>query len=65
MVNPDRRAGEIVKEIILKKNNKDSIHKVFLEHGPGILIVGAYTPLTFPEEIIDESGEEKAKELDD
>tara|TARA_A200000113_G_scaffold223247_1_gene238443 strand:+ start:59 stop:580 length:522 start_codon:yes stop_codon:yes gene_type:complete len=58
MVNPDRRAGEIVKEIILKKYNKDSIHKVFLEHGPGILIVGAYTPLTFPEEIIDESGEE-------
>ena len=54
---PDKAACWKVEEVILKKYDKESIKKVMHSNGQGILLVGAYTPLTFPEEIIELGGE--------
>jgi hypothetical protein len=50
-------AFEIVLEVILKKYQKPSMIELLETHGRGILLVGAYTPLTSPEEIIEQDGD--------
>jgi hypothetical protein len=54
---PDSEACEKVKEVILKKYQKNSMNCLLNQYGQGILLVGAYTPLTSPEEIIQQAGE--------
>lgn len=49
---PDEEACEKVREVIIKKVEKESLNKVAAKSGKGILLVGCYTPLTTPEEII-------------
>lgn len=54
---PDSRACEIVKGVILKKYEKNSMNGLLSQCGQGVLLVGAYTPLTSPEEIVEQAGE--------
>lgn len=51
--DPDQEACRKIKEVIVKKYNKRSMNELFKVRGQGILLVGAYTPLTSPEEIIE------------
>lgn len=51
VINPDELAYERVREVILKKYEKETIRKEYEERGKGILLVGIYTPLTSSEEI--------------
>jgi len=53
---PDIEACEKVKEVILKKYRKKTMKNLRITNGPGILLVGAYTPITLPEEIIEQAG---------
>ena len=57
MYEPDREACERVKEVIFKKYDKNSMSDLLEQYGQGILLVGAYTPLTSPEDIIAQAGE--------
>jgi hypothetical protein len=54
---PDSEACERVKAVILKKYEKNSMNGLLVKYGQGVLLVGAYTPLTSPEEIIEQAGE--------
>ena len=54
---PDDEACQKVSEAILNKYGKRSMNSLMTLHGPGVLLVGAYTPLTSPEEIIEQAGE--------
>lgn len=49
---PDREACEKVREVIIKKVQKKSLNDVAEKLGKGILLVGCYTPLTTPQQII-------------
>lgn len=49
---PDQEACEKVREVIIKKVKKKSLNGVATQLGKGILLVGCYTPLTTPQEII-------------
>ena len=60
---PDKAACEKVREVILKKYNKMSMNDLLRQHGQGVLLVGAYTPLTSPEEIIELARESILSEL--
>lgn len=60
---PDNEACEKVREVILKKYSKNSMSGLLNQYGQGILLVGAYTPLTTPEEIIQLAGESILAEL--
>ena len=53
---PDIEACEKVKEVIFKKYRKRTMRNLRITNGPGILLVGAYTPITSPEEIIEQAG---------
>ena len=53
---PDQEACERVTEVILKKYDKSTMKGLLSSHGQGILLVGAYTPLTSPEEIVEQAG---------
>jgi len=57
MYEPDSEACEKVKEVILKKYDKNSMNRLLNQHGQGILLVGAYTPLTSPKEIIEQGSQ--------
>lgn len=54
---PDSQACEKVKEVILNKYEKNSMNGLLSQCGQGVLLVGSYTPLTSPEEIIEQAGE--------
>lgn len=56
MCEPDQEACERVREVILKKYDKSTMKGLLSSHGQGILLVGAYTPLTSPEEIVEQAG---------
>lgn len=60
---PDSQACDKVKEVILKKYEKSSMNGLLSQYGQGILLVGSYTPLTTPEEIIEQAGEAILTEL--
>lgn len=51
--DPDQGACEKVREVIIKKVQKKSLNDVAAKLGKGILLVGCYTPLTTPQEIIE------------
>ena len=53
---PDLEACEKVKEVIMRKYVKNTMKELMENSGSGILLVGAYTPLTLPEEIIKQAG---------
>jgi hypothetical protein len=53
---PDIQSCEKVQEVILKKVTKDTMKVLSKTKGLGILLVGIYTPLISPEEIIDLAG---------
>ena len=53
---PDQEACERVTDVILKKYDKSTMKGLLSSHGQGILLVGAYTPLTSPEEIVEQAG---------
>jgi benzoyl-CoA reductase/2-hydroxyglutaryl-CoA dehydratase subunit BcrC/BadD/HgdB len=53
---PDREACERIREVILKKYDKSTMKSLLRSQGQGILLVGVYTPLTSPEEIIEQAG---------
>jgi hypothetical protein len=55
---PDLEACKKVQEVILKKVNKNTMKVLSKTKGLGILLVGAYTPLTSPQEIIEQAGNE-------
>jgi|GEM_PF-945666 len=55
--NPDSAACEKVKEVIVKKYDKQTMKDLYLSRGQGILLVGAYTPLTTLEEIIEQGSD--------
>lgn len=50
---PDAEACKKVQEVVLKKYQKQTINSIYQNNGAGILLVGAYTPLTSPQEIIE------------
>ena len=50
---PDRVACEQIMEVVLKKYDKDSMKELLHFNGQGILLVGAYTPLTSLDEIVE------------
>ncbi|WP_139249147.1 MULTISPECIES: hypothetical protein [Halomonadaceae] len=56
ITEPDQQACSQVKEVILKKYRKGTMKQLMQSYGQGILLVGSYTPLTMPEEIIDQAG---------
>ncbi|WP_346839928.1 hypothetical protein [Microbulbifer sp. SAOS-129_SWC] len=60
---PDRQACEAIKEVILKKYRKKSMKGLHSKYGPGVLLVGAYTPMISPEEIIEQSRSEILSEI--
>lgn len=60
---PDQEACGKVREVIIKKVQKQSIRDVAAKFGKGILLVGCYTPLTTPQEIIELAKESIIKEL--
>ncbi|WP_417560278.1 hypothetical protein [Marinomonas sp.] len=60
---PDNEACEKVREVILKKYDKNSMNSLLNQYGQGVLLVGAYTPLTSLEEIIELAGESILFEL--
>ncbi|WP_289116985.1 hypothetical protein [uncultured Idiomarina sp.] len=53
---PDQEACEIVRQVILKKYDKSTMNECLRSYGQGILLVGVYTPLTSPEEIVEQAG---------
>lgn len=61
---PDQEACERVREVILKKYDKSTMKGLFSSHGQGILLVGAYTPLTSPEEIVEQAGNSIRAEIE-
>lgn len=58
-------AFEKVLEVILKKYQKPSMIELLKTQGQGILLVGAYTPLTSPVEIIKHGGDKILAEIAD
>lgn len=62
--DPDQEACEIVREVILKKYDKSTMKGLLRSHGQGILLVGAYTPLTSPEEIVEQAGDSIRAEIE-
>ena len=61
---PDQEASERVREVILKKYDKSTMEGLLSSHGQGILLVGAYTPLTSPEEIVEQAGDSMRTEIE-
>lgn len=55
-LNPDEASIGIVTKVILKKYDKKTMKSIMDQHGPGILLVGLYTPMTLPEEVIEQAG---------
>ncbi len=55
---PDKEACQKVKEVIINKYQKQTIKGIYQTRGAGILLVGIYTPLTTPQEIIELAGKE-------
>jgi hypothetical protein len=64
MSEPDQEACERVREVILKKYDKSTMKGLLSSHGQGILLVGAYTPLTSPEEIVEQAGNSIRAEIE-
>lgn len=60
---PDMGAVHEVCAVILKKYQKETMKNLLQTHGQGILLVGAYTPLTSIGEIIHMSSDLIAKKL--
>ena len=56
ILEPDLQSCEKVQEVILKKVTKNTMKALSKTKGLGILLVGAYTPLTSPQEIIEQAG---------
>lgn len=61
---PDSQACEKVKDVILKKYESNSMNDLLSQYGQGVLLVGSYTPLTSPEEIIEQAGEAILAEIE-
>ncbi|EIW90549.1 hypothetical protein AGRI_01730 [Alishewanella agri BL06] len=57
-LNPDEASINIVTKVILNKYDKKTMNSIMAQHGPGILLVGMYTPMTFPEDVIEQAGHE-------
>lgn len=57
-LEPDKASVSIVTKVILNKYDKKSMSSIMAQRGPGILLVGLYTPMTFPEEVIEQAGHE-------
>ncbi|MDP5138738.1 hypothetical protein ORJ04_22590 [Rheinheimera baltica] len=55
-LNPDEASISIVTKVILNKYDKKTMNSIMAQYGPGILLVGLYTPMTFPEEVIEQAG---------
>ena len=53
LYEPDTQACEKVREVIIKKVQKQSLNNIAAKSGKGILLVGCYTPLTTAQEIIE------------
>lgn len=51
VLDPDARFREIVTDVVEKKYQKQSIKSIFKSKGPGILLVGLYSPFLDPDEI--------------
>lgn len=60
---PDELACVKVREVILNKYHKQSMKNSLNQYGQGILLVGVYTPLTSPEEIIEQLGDSILAEI--
>ena len=60
---PDQEACGKVQEVILKKYRKSTMGELLSRYGQGILLVGAYTPLTSPEEIVEQTRENILTEI--
>tara|TARA_B100000678_G_C18218330_1_gene506147 strand:+ start:1807 stop:2298 length:492 start_codon:yes stop_codon:yes gene_type:complete len=56
IVDPDQQAFSQIKDVIINKYHKNTMKKLMHSNGQGILLVGVYTPLTMPEEIIEQAG---------
>jgi len=65
MIEPDQAACETVQEVILKKYNKNTMKSLFRLRGQGILLVGIYTSLTSPKEIIERAESDLLKKIAD
>lgn len=52
VIDPDATLSEIVRSVVTAKYEKASIKRVFDEIGPGILLVGLFSPFIDQEEII-------------
>jgi hypothetical protein len=50
--------------VILKKYDKSTMKGLLSSHGQGILLVGAYTPLTSPEDIVEQAGDSIRAEIE-
>lgn len=57
-IDPDERFHEILKRVILKKYEKDSIANIYKQHGPGILLVGIINPFSDAKELVISEKEE-------
>lgn len=55
-LNPDEASISIVTKVILNRYDKKTMNSIMAQHGLGILLVGLYTPMTFPEEVIEQAG---------
>lgn len=63
LYEPDMEAVNEVCTVILKKYQKETMKNLLQTYGHGILLVGAYTPLTSIDEIIHMGADLIAKEL--
>jgi hypothetical protein len=52
IINPDQIFEQAVEEVISKKYTKNSMSNIFAEHGPGVLLVGLFSPFVGSDEII-------------
>ncbi|MEL4341744.1 hypothetical protein AAEH92_13595 [Shewanella xiamenensis] len=62
-LDPDEASISIVTKVILNKYDKKTMSSIMTQRGPGILLVGLYTPMTLPEEVIEQAGDKILKEI--
>ncbi len=46
VIDPDEKFSKTLYSIVAKKYDKPSMHRIAEVHGPGILLVGVFTPFT-------------------